>query len=99
MFADVGCSGSEHDLGEPIENLANLGPTSAAWLREAGIRTIADLERLGAVAACCQVKQRQPQASSNLLFALAAGLAGKDWRELTEQEQKRLRQEVESHGE
>jgi len=36
------------------------------------------------------MKQRQPQASSNLLFALAAGLAGKDWRELTEQEQERF---------
>src|SRR3989337_91698 len=39
-FADVGFSASESDLSEPIENLRNLGPTSAAWLREVGIATI-----------------------------------------------------------
>jgi DNA transformation protein and related proteins len=45
-FADVGFSHTEHDLGEPIDNLPNLGPTSASWLREAGIKTISDLERI-----------------------------------------------------
>ena len=95
MFADVVFLASEGDLSEPIENLRNLGPTSAPWLREVGITTIAKLERLGPVDAFRLVKQRQPKASLNLLWALAAGLKGKDWRELTDATKKRLRKEVE----
>jgi DNA transformation protein and related proteins len=79
----------------PIESLPNLGPKSGQWLREAGITTIAGLERLGPVVAFRLVKQRQPRASLNLLWALAAGLKGKDWRELTEATKKRLRREAE----
>lgn len=79
----------------PIESLLNLDPKSGQWLREARINTIADLERLGPVVAYRVVKQRQPKASLNLLWALAAGLKGQDWRELTEATKKRLRKEVE----
>lgn len=68
----------------PIESLLNLGPKSGQWLREAGITTVAELERLGPVVAYRLVKQHQPKASLNLLWALAAGLKGQDWRELTE---------------
>lgn len=95
-FADVGFSGTERDLTEPIDNLTNLGPISAEWLGEAGIHTIADLERLGPVVAYQLVKRRQPNTSLNLLWALAAGLAGKDWRELSEGEKESLRREVEN---
>src|SRR5687767_11572081 len=85
LFADVGCSSTEINLDEPIDNLPNLGPSSAAWLREAGVRTITDLERQGPVAAYRRVKERWPQATLNLLWALEAGLLGKDWRELSEE--------------
>lgn len=79
----------------PIESLPNLGPKSGQWLRDAGITTIADLARLGPVVAYRLVKQLQPKASLNLLWAMAAGLKGKDWRELTEATKKRLRKEAE----
>src|SRR3954463_9776532 len=46
-FADVGVSNFESVRSEPIDNLRNLGLTSAAWLREAGIDTVAAVERLG----------------------------------------------------
>jgi DNA transformation protein len=85
--------GMENSL--PIESLLNLGPKSGQWLRDAGITTIADLERLGPVVAYRLVKQRQPKASLNLLWALAAGLKGKDWRELSEATKRRLRREAE----
>src|SRR5436189_5976815 len=49
LFADVGFSNTENDLGQPIDNLPNLGPTSVSWLRDAGIRTIKDLEQFGPV--------------------------------------------------
>ena len=50
----------------PIESLRNLGPKSGQWLREAGINTIAELERLGPVVAFRLVKQRQPKAISKV---------------------------------
>ena len=80
----------------PIESLRNLGPKSGQWLRESGITTIAELERLGPVVAFRLVKQHQPKASLNLLWAMAAGLKGKDWRELSEAMKKRLRKEAEA---
>lgn len=79
----------------PIESLLNLGPKSGQWLREAGITTIADLKHFGPVVAYRLVKQRQPKASLNLLWALAAGLDGKDWRELSEEEKEDLKRRVE----
>jgi hypothetical protein len=95
-FVDVGFSHSETELGQPIDNLPGLGATTAAWLREAGIRTIADLERLGPVAAYKLVKQKQPQATLNLLWGLEAGLLGRDWQELTDDEKIRLRNELQN---
>ena len=60
----------------PIESLRNLGPKSGQWRREAGITTIAELERLGPVVAYRLVKQHQPKASLNLLWAMGGGVEG-----------------------
>ena len=79
----------------PIDSLLNLGPKSGQWLREAGITTIADLERLGSVVVYRLVKQHQPKASLNLLWALAAGLQEKDWRELSKTTKEQLRKQSE----
>lgn len=94
-FADVGFSSTEGELSEPIENLRNLGLASAAWLREVEITTIGELARLGPAVAYRLVKQAQPKASLNLLWGMAAGLADRDWRDLSEDEKERLRKEVE----
>lgn len=80
---------------DSIESLPNLGPKSSQWLRAAGINTIDDLQRLGPVCAYRLVKQHQPKASLNLLWAMAAGLKGKDWRELTEVTKRRLKRSLE----
>lgn len=93
-FADVGFSSHQQELNEPIDNLRNLGPSSVAWLREVGIATIADLEAYGPVAAFRLVVRRQPQASLKLLWSLAAGLANKDWRQLSEEEKQLLADEL-----
>jgi DNA transformation protein len=61
----------------------NLGPKSALWLAEAGIRTPDELREIGAVKAYARVKALHPKSASlNLLWALAAGLEGRDWRDL-----------------
>ena len=75
--------------------LAKPGPgEDAEWLRDAGITTVAELARLGPVLAYRLVKQKQPRASLNLLWALAAGLSDLDWRELSESDKHRLQAEL-----
>lgn len=81
---------------ENLESLLNLGPQSARWLRQAGFRTVDDLRRLGPAAVYRIVKRSQPRASRNLLWALAAGLQGRDWRSLSAAEKVQLQQEAES---
>src|SRR3990167_1706741 len=86
LFSDVMPSSSREELDIPIENLRNLGPTSSAWLLEINVHTRADLERIGPVLAYRLVKQRQPNTSLNLLWAMAAALSDRDWRELSDEE-------------
>lgn len=80
----------------PIESLRNLGPKSGMWLREAGITTVGELRRLGAVVAYQAVRQQREHVSLNLLWALAAGLEGIDWRELTQEAKALLRSELDT---
>ncbi|MEX2112496.1 MAG: TfoX/Sxy family DNA transformation protein [Pirellulales bacterium] len=97
-FADVGFASRQRDLSEPIENLFNLGVNSGAWLRAVGIATIADLVRVGPVLAYRLVKQQQPKATLNLLWAMAAGLEGRNLVELSEAEKQPLRKQLAELG-
>jgi DNA transformation protein len=62
-----------------LEDLPNLGPASAGWLREVGITSYEDLERLGSVAAYQLVADRRPGVSRNLLYALEGALQDVRW--------------------
>lgn len=64
------------------ERLRNVGLVSLGWLREAGIRSASDLQRVGSVEAFCRVKAMGHNASLNLLYALEGALLDMDWREL-----------------
>ena len=86
-FGDAHMPASSDD----IRQLRNLGPVSAQWLRDSEISTRSALEQFGPIVAYCIVKRRVPNASLNLLWALAAGLLDKDWRELTVAEKDKLR--------
>lgn len=91
LFADV-LAHSPDDV--PVENLRNIGTASARWLKEVGVTTQAELARLGAASVFRLVRQRQPEASFHLLWALAGALSDRDWRDLSDAEQQRLRQQV-----
>jgi DNA transformation protein len=95
LFADAMPSSSRDELDIPVENLRNLGPTSAHWLREINVHTRADLERIGPVLAYRLVKQRQPDTSLTLLWAMTAALTDQDWRKLSDEVKAKLRAEVE----
>ncbi len=64
------------------DKLKNVGPKSAAWLRQVGVRTQADLETLGSVAAFIKVKRAGFRPSLNLLYALEGALLGCHWQQV-----------------
>jgi DNA transformation protein len=96
LFADVCWATTEAGLAQPLAELKNLGPTRRTWLMEAGIRSLSDLRRLGAVAAFRLVQRKRPECGLDLLWALAAGLEGRDWRELSTEEKALLLEDLES---
>jgi DNA transformation protein and related proteins len=67
------------------QKLLNVGPKSAAWLRQVGVRTQADLEALGSVAAFMKVKRAGFRPSLNLLYALEGALLGCHWQQLPDE--------------
>ena len=93
-FADVGFASSEAGLSEPVANVRNLGARQAQWLRDCGVRTLAELQQLGPVLTYRMVRQQHPEARLTLLWALAAGLAGQDVRELSEAQKGELLAEL-----
>lgn len=66
------------------DKLKNVGPKSAAWLRQVGVRTQGDLEGLGSVAAFIKVKRAGFKPSLNLLYALEGALLGCHWQQVPE---------------
>ena len=69
-----------HTQGKELAALANLGPRSAEALVTAGVVSLAELQRLGSVAAYAQVKRVDPRVTLNLLWALEGALSGLPWR-------------------
>lgn len=66
--------------GSPaLVELVNLGPKSQQTLQAAGIRTVAQLRKLGSVAAYVKVKNSGLPATLNLLWALEGALTGLSW--------------------
>ena len=79
----------------PVAALRNLGPKSARLLAEAGIRTIAELRLIGPPKAYVRARTlARKSVSLNLLWAIAAGLGDRDWRELTQKEKGSLLAQV-----
>jgi len=69
-------------MNDELQELRNLGKTSAQWLHAVGIHSAADLRRLGAVNAYRAVKARGFRASKVLLYAIEGALLGIHWNEL-----------------
>ena len=54
--------------------LRNIGPKSAAWLRQVGLRSHEDLVAVGAVGAFVKVRRAGFKPSLNLLYSLQGAL-------------------------
>ena len=64
--------------------IRNVGPKSAAWLRQVGVRTQEDLQRLGPVEAFMKVKRAGFRPSLNLLYALEGAILDCHWQDIPE---------------
>lgn len=70
-------------MADELARLKNIGKTSAQWLHEAGIHSLADLEDVGAVEAWRRVKALYPNRVSLLiLYALQGALLNLHWNAL-----------------
>lgn len=70
--------------------LRNIGPKSAAWLRQVGLRTREDLEAAGPVEAYMRVRRAGFRPSLNLLYALEGALLDRHWQEVPEARRQQL---------
>lgn len=77
-----------------LEAMKNLGPTSVAWLCDAGITSRSELERVGAVMAYLIVRHHRPGVNALLLFALHGALTDTHWASLEPETKARLRAEA-----
>ena len=69
-------------MSTPAQKMRNIGPKSAAWLRQVGLRTRQDIAVVGAVDAFMRVKRAGFRPSLNLLYALEGALADCHWQEI-----------------
>jgi hypothetical protein len=69
----------------PSEKIRNVGPKSAAWLRQIGIRTEEDLRNLGAVEAYRRVKLAGFKPTLNLLYSMAGAEDDCHWTQLSDE--------------
>ncbi len=77
--------------------MKNIGPKTLQWLREVGVHSLADLERLGALEVYVRLKRSRPeQVSLNALWGLEAAIRNIHWTRLPKSVKARLRAEVKS---
>lgn len=62
--------------------MRNIGPKSAAWLRQVGLKTPEDLAEAGPLEAFMRVKRAGFKPSLNLLYALEGALQDCHWQEV-----------------
>ena len=63
--------------------IRNVGPKSAAWLRQVGVRTHEDLLRVGPVEAFLKIKRAGFLPSLNLLYSMVGALDDCHWTDLS----------------
>lgn len=74
--------------------IRNIGPKSAAWLRQVGIRSEEDIKQAGALAVFMKVRKAGFRPSLNLLYALEGAVQDCHWTALGDQRKSELVLEV-----
>ena len=77
-------------------DLRNIGPKSAAWLRQVGLHTPQALSEAGPVGAFVRIKRAGFRPSLNLLYALEGAITGCHWQEVPPDRRAQLVAEAEA---
>ena len=80
----------------PDAKLRNIGPKSAAWLRQVGLHTPESLAEAGTVGAFMRIKRAGFRPSLNLLYSLEGALLGCHWRDIPDDRRQQLVAEAEA---
>lgn len=78
------------------DKLRNIGPKSAAWLRQVGLRTHEDVAAVGPVEAFMRIKRAGFKPTLNLLYSIEGALVGCHWQEVPEARRAQLVAEAEA---
>lgn len=76
--------------------LRNIGPKSAAWLRQVGLRSREDLAAVGPVEAWLRIKRAGFKPSSSLLYALEGALLDCHWQQVPPERREQLLAEAQA---
>jgi hypothetical protein len=72
------------------EKLRNIGPKSAAQLRQVGVRTLDDLRAVGSLEAFVKLKRAGFKPSLNLLYSLEGALLDCHWQQVPDERRSEL---------
>jgi hypothetical protein len=82
--------------GRKPPGLKNIGPVSSGWLASVGVKSRADLIRLGPVQAYLRAKDAGHRVTLNLLWALAGAERGLQWNRLSTEDRQQLLLELDA---
>jgi DNA transformation protein len=72
------------------QKLRNIGPKSAAWLRQVGLRSLGEIAAIGTVEAFMKVRRAGFKPSLNLLYALEGAILDCHWQEIPDERRTQL---------
>jgi DNA transformation protein and related proteins len=77
-------------MAEPI---LNIGPKSMQWLREVGVHTTTDIERIGVVEVFQLLVERGINPAVVMLYALEGAITNTHWNAIGDERKAELRRE------
>ncbi len=69
-------------MAASTQKMRNIGPKSAAWLRQVGLRSLDEITAIGTVEAFMKVRRAGFKPSLNLLYALEGAILDCHWQEI-----------------
>ena len=71
-------------MAASTQKMRNIGPKSAAWLRQVGLRSLDEIAAIGTVEAFMKVRRAGFKPSLNLLYALEGAILDCHWQEVAD---------------
>ena len=79
---------------EDLTKLPNIGPVLAEKLKAVGVTTYEDLARIGSVETILKIREDDPGACYNMLYALEGAIQKVRWHALPKEERQLLKEEL-----